>query len=208
MQTTEKRGQTTALRVSTSDQLWITSRDSVYGFPNITPLIMRISGKVWWFRKPVQNDDSAVYDTDNEIAYPPTKHRPCPAKDGSDLRGRLFPEPELGPYLITKLGPIMERKMLSRAQKTARANSQPIVIGTHHTLYYCYLATQEEHYSTTACEQRHLQFSSTDHANRPRAETATGWSLTHPACSYGSRHLPTSSDTSTANSFWPILSSR
>jgi hypothetical protein len=107
---------------------------------------LRISGTVWWFRKPVRHDGTAVRDTDNEIAYPPTKH-PCPAKDGSDLLGRVFQEPELGPCLITKLEPIMERKMLSRAQTTTRANSQPIALGTHLTLYYRCLATstQEEH---------------------------------------------------------------
>jgi hypothetical protein len=38
--------------------------------------------------------------------------------------------------------------MLSRAQTTARAHSQPIALGTHHTLYYRCLATQEEHYSS------------------------------------------------------------
>jgi hypothetical protein len=47
-----------------------------------------------------------------------------------------------------KLEPIMERQMLSRAQKTARAHSQPIALGTHHTLYYRCLVTQEEHYSS------------------------------------------------------------
>ncbi len=109
---------------------------------------LHISGTVWWFRKPVRHDENAAHDTDNEIAYPTTKHLPCPDKVGSDLLGRVFPEPELGPCLITKLGPIMKRKMLSRAQTTARANSQPTALGTHHTLYYRCLATQEEHYSS------------------------------------------------------------
>jgi hypothetical protein len=58
---------------------------------------MRISGTVWWFRKRFPTDESPLHDPANEIAYPPTKHRPNPAKDGSDLLGRVFPEPELGP---------------------------------------------------------------------------------------------------------------
>ncbi len=150
---------------------------------------LRISGTVWWFRKPVRHDESAVHDTDNEIAYPPTKHRPCSAKDGSDLLGRVFPEPELGPCLIAKLGPIMERKMLSRAQKTARANSQPIALGTHHSYSLLPLPgypgrafiirgrdctiDYDRALTTTACKQHLLQFTSTDHANWPRAGTTT-----------------------------------
>jgi hypothetical protein len=42
----------------------------------------------------------------------------------------------------------MERQMLSRAQTNARGTDQPIALGTHHTLYYRCLATQEEHYSS------------------------------------------------------------
>jgi hypothetical protein len=109
---------------------------------------MRISGTVWWFRKPVRHDDSAAQDTDNEITYPPAKHRPCPANDGLDLLGHVFSKPELGPCLITKLGPIMEQQILSRAQMNARGNNQPIALGTRHTLYNRCLATREEHYSS------------------------------------------------------------
>jgi hypothetical protein len=49
----------------------------------------------------------------NTALAPPTMGR-----TSSDV----LPEPELGPCLITKLGPTMERQMLSRTQMNARGN--------------------------------------------------------------------------------------
>jgi hypothetical protein len=114
---------------------------------------LRISGAVWWFLKPYCSPDyTAVPPGHDDIEYPPTKDRLTPKADGSDLLGRVFREPELGPCRITRLGPIVTRKMLSLSQTNAldstASNDLPIALGSHHTLYYQFLSTNEEHYSS------------------------------------------------------------
>ncbi len=54
---------------------------------------------------------------DPEIAYPPTRDRPNPENDGSDLLGRHFVETELGVCCITELGPATHKTISTRAER-------------------------------------------------------------------------------------------
>ncbi len=65
----------------------------------------RIANTVLWFMTPIKPSQEFLQ-LDLDVAYPPTRHRPDPQKDGSDLLGRHFVEPELGVCCITALGPI------------------------------------------------------------------------------------------------------
>jgi hypothetical protein len=51
------------------------------------------------------------------IAYPPTRDRPNPFDDGSDLLGRHFLKPELEICYITGLGPILQKVISTRAER-------------------------------------------------------------------------------------------
>jgi hypothetical protein len=72
-------------------------------------------------------------------------------KDGSDLLGLHFVEPELGVCCITALGPIARKHAITRAERdqlrTPGAEPQ-IVTGLHYTLYYSQLLTQTEYLSS------------------------------------------------------------
>jgi hypothetical protein len=100
---------------------------------------MRISGAIWWVLRPYLSENhTALPSGYDEVEYPSTRDRPTPKADGSDLLGRVFREPELGPCRISRLGPIINRKMLSRSQTNARDSTAstdlPIALGAHHTL--------------------------------------------------------------------------
>ncbi len=85
------------------------------------------------------------------IAYPPTRDRPNPSDDGSDLLGRHFFEPELGVCYITALGPILHKVISSRAERNQQnlTGSDPTIpTGAHYTLCYRQKRTNAEHVSS------------------------------------------------------------
>ncbi len=88
---------------------------------------------------------------DLDVAYPPTHHRPDPQKDGSDLLGRHFVEPELGVCCITAVGPIARKQANTRSERDQLHTPEaepPIAAGLHYTLYYNQLLTQTEYLSS------------------------------------------------------------
>ncbi len=62
--------------------------------------VPRITNTVWRFLHDYTPDDPLLV-REATLAYPPTKARPHPRDDGSDLIGRAFFEPELGVCMIT-----------------------------------------------------------------------------------------------------------
>jgi hypothetical protein len=87
---------------------------------------------------------------DLDVAFPPTRHRPDPQKDGSDLLGRYFVEPELGVCCIAALGSIARKHantITERNQLSAPGAEPPIPAGLHYTLYYNQLLTQTKYLS-------------------------------------------------------------
>ena len=109
----------------------------------------RVSSTVWWFFPTYGLEDNLVTLQDASISYPPTRERPYPKPDGSDLLGRVFIEPELGVCCVTKLGPVEQKQLPSRAQKQRDIGmDKTIALGMHCTLYYKVLSTGEEFYSS------------------------------------------------------------
>jgi hypothetical protein len=139
-QTTEARGWIMAWKHLRSFEVWV---------PNTSAA--RVTNTVWWFLHDLCPIDTLLK-PDPGIAYPPTKERPCPKEDGSDLFGRAFFEPDLGVCLITGQGPIVRRPLLTRAEvrRSNAANDPTIATGSHHTLIYKQICTGEEHYSSLA----------------------------------------------------------
>jgi hypothetical protein len=74
----------------------------------------RITNTVWWFLAD-HTPDLTLTAPDPTLAYPPTKTRPHPLADGTDLIGRTFFEPDLGVCLIVGTGPVTQHRMASRA---------------------------------------------------------------------------------------------
>jgi hypothetical protein len=110
---------------------------------------MRVSATVWWFFPTFDTDKNLLTLQDNDVSFPPKRHRPHPRSNGSDLLGRFFVEPDLGVCCITKLGPVLQQRMTSRAQRLALDQTdKPIALGLHHTLYYKCVQTREEFYSS------------------------------------------------------------
>jgi hypothetical protein len=109
----------------------------------------RVTNTVWWFLHDVEPCEPLL-DPDPTLAYPPTKARPHPMQDGSDLIGRAFFEPDLGVCLITGLGPVIHNPLSTRARlNRARNSDEPILeIGKHFTLVYRHMTTGDEHYSS------------------------------------------------------------
>jgi hypothetical protein len=88
---------------------------------------------------------------DLTIAYPPTRDRPNPSDDGSDLLGRHFLEPELEVCYITGLGPILHKVISTRAerhQQNLPGSDPTIPTGAHYTLFYRQKLTDAEHVSS------------------------------------------------------------
>jgi hypothetical protein len=110
---------------------------------------MRITNTVWWFFENLRPDDTLLR-TDMATSFPPSKHRPFPRNDGTDLIGRHFIEPELGICIILAAGPVVVKKMNSRAMahRSKHDDTNPIPLGPHFTLTYRQLDTGEEHYSS------------------------------------------------------------
>jgi hypothetical protein len=108
-----------------------------------------MSATVWWFLAPFMTADNLVALENSEVSYPPTRDRPKPQANGADLLGRFFFEPELGVCCITRLCPIVKKRMTSRSLIRSRLSTeQPIALGTQHTLYYQCIRTLDEHYSS------------------------------------------------------------
>jgi hypothetical protein len=110
----------------------------------------RVTNTVWWFLHDGVKADMPLIDQDAHLAYPPSKARPQPRDNGSDLIGRAFLEPELGVCLITGLGPVVHNQMSTRARRRKnRAAGEPIIAeGSHFTLMYTQTTTGEENYSS------------------------------------------------------------
>jgi hypothetical protein len=109
----------------------------------------RTTNTVWWFLKDLKPDEALLHE-DDTLAYPPTRNRPNPRNNGTDLVGRHFVEPELGVCVILGPGPVVSKKLATRAQIRRRQTSQDPTIphGTHYTLRYLQTNTREEHYSS------------------------------------------------------------
>jgi hypothetical protein len=75
----------------------------------------RVTNTVWWFLSDMSPDDTLISPRP-DLAYPPTKSRPHPQANGSDLIGRAFFEPDLGVCLITGQGPVTQKQMSTRAE--------------------------------------------------------------------------------------------
>jgi hypothetical protein len=78
---------------------------------------MRVSATVWWFLPSFVIDNSLLSLPTDEISYPPTRTRPHPQSNGADLLGRHFFESDLSVCCVTRLGPITNKQMPSRAQR-------------------------------------------------------------------------------------------
>jgi hypothetical protein len=75
----------------------------------------RVTNTVWWFL--ADQPDAILLKPDDSLAYPPSKTRPNPRNNGTDLVGRNFVEPELGVCVIIGPGPVATSKPLpTRAQ--------------------------------------------------------------------------------------------
>ena len=109
---------------------------------------LRVSSTVWWFFQSCVPDDNLITLPNQDVSYPPTRDRPHPKPDGSDLLGRFFFEPDLGVCCLTRMGPIREKKMQSRALRSIPNADPAIPLGFHYTLYYKCVATNEEHFSS------------------------------------------------------------
>jgi hypothetical protein len=76
----------------------------------------RVTNIVWWFMKP-KKPSQDLLQLDLDIAYPPTRDRPNPSDNGSDILGRHFLEPELGVCCITGLEPILHKVISTTAER-------------------------------------------------------------------------------------------
>jgi hypothetical protein len=74
----------------------------------------RITNTVWWFLD--EKPDSILLRPDMSLAYPPSRTRPNPRDDGTDMVGRHFVEPELGVCVIMGPGPVTAMTLPTRAQ--------------------------------------------------------------------------------------------
>jgi hypothetical protein len=107
---------------------------------------LRIANTVWWFMVPIKPSQEFLQ-LDLEVACPPTRNRPNPPKDGSDLLGRHFVEPELGVCCTTALGPIA-RKHAEHNQLRTPGDEPQIPTGLRYTFYYNQLLMQTEYLSS------------------------------------------------------------
>ncbi len=101
---------------------------------------MRVSATVWRFFQTLETDENLLTLQDNAVSFPPTRHRPYPHPNNSDLLGRFFVKPDLGVCCITKLGPVLQKRMPSRAQRLALDQAdKPIAfrIAPHVILQVC-----------------------------------------------------------------------
>jgi hypothetical protein len=106
----------------------------------------RITNTVWWFLHDDIMAGAPLLDPEAHLAYPPSKARPQPRDNGSDLVGRAFLEPELGVCIITGLGPMVHSQMSARARHGRnRSTGEPLIAaGSHFTLMYEQTTTGEE----------------------------------------------------------------
>ena len=74
-----------------------------------------MTNTVWWFLNDLTPDPVLLH-ADDTLAYPLTKARPNPRDNGTDLVGRHFVEPDLGVCVILGPGPVMTKRLSTRAQ--------------------------------------------------------------------------------------------
>ena len=112
----------------------------------------RVTNTVWWFLHDALLADDDLVQQDPKLAYPPSKTRPDPRENGSDLLGRAFLEPELGVCVIIGMGPVTQHRLATRGQlQRQQQNNDPIIaVGAHYTLSYRQITTGEEHFSSVA----------------------------------------------------------
>jgi hypothetical protein len=110
----------------------------------------RITSTVWWFLHDGISPEKPLLNPDRHLAYPPSKDRPDPRDNGSDLIGRAFLQPELGVCFITAMGLIKHNQISTRTRRrrNLRANEPLLLTGAHFTLMYQQITTGEEHYSS------------------------------------------------------------
>jgi hypothetical protein len=109
---------------------------------------LRVSATVWWFFPPYLPDDNLIAIQDNAVSYPTTWRRPHPQSNRGDLLDRFFFEAELGVCYITRVGPVADKRMQSRALRAVPNSDTPIPLASHHTLYYRCVASGEEYFSS------------------------------------------------------------
>jgi hypothetical protein len=109
---------------------------------------MTVSATVWWFFPSFVIDNSILTLPSSEISYPPTRTRSNPEPNGSDLLVRYFFKPDLGVCCVTRIGPIVNKQMMSRAERAIPITQQPISYGPGCTLHYTCVATKEDFFSS------------------------------------------------------------
>jgi hypothetical protein len=76
----------------------------------------RVTNTVWWFLHDTILVDDDLLQQDPKLTYPPSKTRPDPRENGSDLLGRAFFEPDLGVCVIIGIGPVTHHRLATRGQ--------------------------------------------------------------------------------------------
>jgi hypothetical protein len=95
--------------------------------------------------------DAPLLHSDTNLACLPSKARPDPRDNGSDLIGCAFFEPELGVCIISGLVLSSNQNQMStraRRRRNLSFNEPLLPTGTHFTLMYQQTTTGEEHYSS------------------------------------------------------------
>ena len=112
----------------------------------------RITNTVWWFLHHKVEPNTPLIEPSLTLAYPPSKVRPNPRDDGTDLIGRAFFEPELGVCIISGAGPVVHNQMATRARRRRnRTYNEPLIQpGEHYTLHYKQTTTGEDNFSSVA----------------------------------------------------------
>ena len=139
-------GLITASWLFTSVPPYDTFARSVFGSPKLP--LSAYQEQFGGFLKPFTPDINLLRLEQLDVAFPPTRERPEPTANGSDLLGRHFVEPELGVCCVTRIGPVLEKQLPRRAELRAMNGAKRIALGAHHTLYYVCVTSQEEYYSS------------------------------------------------------------
>jgi hypothetical protein len=61
----------------------------------------RVTNTVWWFLHDKLTANDGLLLPDNDLAYPPSKARPYPRDNGTNLIGRAFLELDMGVCIVT-----------------------------------------------------------------------------------------------------------
>jgi hypothetical protein len=80
----------------------------------------RVTNTVWWFLHDKLAADDGLLRLDSDLTYPPSKARPNPRDNGTDLIGRAFLEPDRGVCMVTGAGPVVHNTMASQCPPQAQ----------------------------------------------------------------------------------------